>query len=144
VPPKGFVCGVLEPKPPKAGFCPKTEELPNEDDELPNAGVEEAPKAGAELPKAGEGETPKAGVEVKGAEDWVAPNTPVEVPPKMEPPVCEPKGVVLPKGLGANGLLLALLVCPKTDWDPKGLFDDCPKGLVEPNIVPLQFLRGPK
>ena len=41
--------------------------LPNDDDELPNAGVDEAPKAGTELPKAGEGETPKAGVEVKGA-----------------------------------------------------------------------------
>lgn len=61
------------------------------------------------LPNAGEDEAPK-GVEEKGEEVWGVPNMPVEVPPKMEPPVCEPKGVVLPKGLGANGLLLALLV----------------------------------
>ena len=46
----------------------------------------------------------------------------------MELPV-EPKGVVVPKGLGANGLLLALLVCPKTDDDPNGLLDDCPKAV---------------
>ncbi|GMQ02284.1 hypothetical protein CsSME_00048586 [Camellia sinensis var. sinensis] len=90
-----------------------------------------------EPPKAGADEAPKAGVEVKGDDDWVAPKTLVEVPPKMEPPVCEPKGVVLPKGLGANGLLLALLACPKTDWDPNGLLDDCPKGLLDPNIVTL-------
>lgn len=58
------------------------------------------------------------------------PNTPVEVPPKT----AEPKE--LPKGEGANGLLLvALLACPKTD-DPNGLLEeDCPKGLVEPNIA---------
>ena len=54
-------------------------------------------------------------MEGNGEEDWVAPNTPVEVPPNMEPPVCAPKGVVLPKGLGAKGLVVALLVCPKTD-----------------------------
>lgn len=126
--PKGLVWVVLDPKPPKADFCPKTEELPNDgDDEAPKAGVDEAPKADMEPPKAGADEAPKAGVEVKVDDDWV-PKTPVEVPPKMEPPVCEPKGVVLPKGLGANGLLLALLACPKTDWDPNGLLDDCPKG----------------
>lgn len=78
-------------------------------------GVEEAPKAGAELPKAGDEEAPNVGVEANGEEDWVAPNTPVEVPPNMEAPVCAPNGVVLPKGLGAKGLVEALLVCPKTD-----------------------------
>lgn len=112
---------VVDPKPPKAGFCPNTEE--------PKAGVDEPPKAGIELPKAGDEDAPNAGVEDSGVEDW-APNTPVEVPPKMELPVWDPKGVVLPKGLGANGLLLVLLVCPKTDWDPNGLLDDCPKGLL--------------
>lgn len=120
----------MEPKP-KAGFAPKTEEPPNADDELPKAGVEDAPKAGIELPKAGDDDAPKVVVDEKG-EVWAAPNTPVEVPPNMEP--VEPKGVVVPNGLGAKGLLLALLVCPKTDWDPNGLLDDCPKGLVEPNI----------
>ena len=44
----------------------------------------------------------------------VGPNTPVDVPPNTELPV-EPKGVVVPNGLGANGLLLALLFCLKTD-----------------------------
>lgn len=68
-------------------------------------------------------------MEGNGEEDWVAPNTPVEVPPNMEPPVCAPKGVVLPKGLGAKGLVVALLVCPKTDWDPNGLLDDCPNAV---------------
>ena len=83
-----------------------------------------------ELPKAGDDEAPKAVVEEKGEEHWVAPNTPVEVPPNIDPPVCEPKGVGLPKeGLGANGLLLALLVWPKTDWDANGLLDDCPKAV---------------
>ncbi|KAL4587772.1 hypothetical protein LXL04_000646 [Taraxacum kok-saghyz] len=47
---------------------------PKAEDEAPKAGVEEAPKAGIELPKAGDEEAP------------------VEVPPKMEPPVCAPKG----------------------------------------------------
>lgn len=114
--PNGLVwVGVaLAPKPPKTDFCPKREEPPNDDEELPKAGVDEAPNPGVVLPKAGDDEAPKVGVEVKGEEDWAAPNTPVEVPPKMEPPVCEPKGVVAPKGLGAKGLLLALLACPKT------------------------------
>lgn len=50
----------------------------------------------------------------------------------MEDPVCgDPKGAVLPNGLGAKGLLLALLVWPKIDWDPKGLLEDCPKGLLD-------------
>lgn len=105
----------MDPKPPKPGFCPNTEDPPNDDDELPKAGVEEAPKAGTELPKAGDEEAPNVAVEGNGEEDWVAPNTPVEVPPNMEPPVCAPKGVVLPKGLGAKGLVVALLVCPNTD-----------------------------
>ena len=96
---------------------------------LPNDGDDEAPTADMEPPKAGADEAPKAGVEVKGDDDWVAPKMLVEVLPKMEPPVCEPKGVVLPKGLGTNGLLLALLACPKTDWDPNGLLDDCPKAV---------------
>ena len=43
---------------------------PNDDDEeLPNAGVEEEPKAGAEAPKAGEDEAPNAVVEENGEED---------------------------------------------------------------------------
>lgn len=94
---------------------------PKDDDELPKVGVDE--------PKAGDEEAPKVVVEEKGEEDWAAPNTPVEVPPNTEPPVWEPKGFGLPKeGLGANGLLLAL-VCPKTDWDANGLLDDCPKAV---------------
>lgn len=116
----------MDPNP--NGFWPNIEEPPK-------AGVEEAPKAGIELPKgAGDDEAPKVVVDEKGEDDWAVPNTPVEVPPNMELPV-EPNGVVVvPKGLGANGLLLALFVCPKTDDDPNGLLDDCPKGLVEPNI----------
>lgn len=129
----------MDPKPPKAGFCPKTDDPPKEDEEAPKAGVEEAPKG--ELPKAGDDVAPKVGVELKGEEDAAAPNTPVEVPPNMELAVCgAPKGVVVPpKGLGAKGLVLALLVWPKTDWDPNGLLDDCPKGL-EPNILFWTFL----
>lgn len=99
---------------PKAGFWPKIEDPPNEDDELPKDGVEDAPKAGIELPNAGDDEAPKVVADENGEDDWGAPNTPVEVPPNMELPV-EPKGVVVPNGLGANGLLLALLFCPKTD-----------------------------
>lgn len=125
----------MDPNPPNAGFWPNTDEPPKEDDEAPKAGDDEAPKAGIELPKAGADEAPKTGEEPIGEDAWV-PNTPVEVPPKMEPPVCEPKGDVLPNGFGANGLLFALFVCPKTDGDPNGLLDDCPKGLLEPNIVP--------
>jgi len=102
---------------------------PNDDDELPNAGVD-APKAGTVLPKAGDDEAPKVVVEEKGEEDGAAPNTPVEVPPNKEPPVCEPKGVELPKSFGAKGLFLALLVCLKTDGDPNGLLDDCPKAAI--------------
>lgn len=100
---------------------------PKADVELPKAGDEEAPNAGIEVPKAGDDEAPNTEVEPTGEEDW-APNTPVEVPPKMEPPVCEPNGLVLPKGLGANGLLLALLACPKAGCDPNAL-DDCPKAV---------------
>jgi hypothetical protein len=112
-------CGVVAPKPPKAGFCPNAV-LPKEDCVLPKAGVDEAPKVGVELPNAGDDE---------------APNTPVDVPPKSEVPVCDPNGFVLPNGFGANGLLLfALLFCPKTDCVPNGLPDDCPKGEEEPNI----------
>lgn len=65
-------------------------------------------------------------VDENGEDDWDAPNTPVEVPPNMELPV-EPKGVVVPNGLG--GLLLAILVCPNTDWDPNGLLEDCPNAV---------------
>lgn len=115
-----------DPKPPKAGFCP------NKDDP-PNAEVDEAPKAGTELPKAGVDEAPNEGVEGKGEEG--CPKTPVDVPPNIEPPDCEPKGFGLPKGLGANGLVLELLVCPNSDWEPKGLLEDCPNGLVEPNMA---------
>lgn len=96
---------------------------PKAEDEAPKAGVEEAPKEGIELPKAGEEEAPKTGEEA-----WV-PKTPVEVPPKIEPPVCAPKGDVLPNGFGENGLLFALLVCPKTDGDPKGLLDYSPNAV---------------
>lgn len=125
---------MLDPKPPKAGFCPNSGELPNADDELPNVGVDEVPSAGVVLPKAGE-DAPKVWVEPKGEEDCVAPKTPVELPAKRELPVLEPKGVVPPKGLGANGLLP---VCPKADCEPNGLVGNCPKGLVDPNIVPLE------
>lgn len=93
------------------------------------------------LPNAGEeDDAPKTGVDPRGEEDGGVPNTPVEVLPKKEPPDCEPKGFVLPKGLGANGLLL---VCPKPDCDPNGLVDDCPKAFVDPNMVfDSQILRS--
>lgn len=91
------------------------EEPPNEeDDELPNAGVDDDPKVDGVAPKAGDDEPPNVVVEGKGEEDWAAPNTPVDVPPNTVFPVCEPNGDVLPKGFGAKGLLLALAVCPKT------------------------------
>ena len=81
---------------------------------FPNAEPVEAPKVGVALPKAGDDDAPKTEVDPKGEEDG-APKTPVDMPPKIEPPVCEPKGLVFPpKGLGAKGLLVALLVCPKT------------------------------
>ncbi|KAL5981738.1 hypothetical protein ACLOJK_015801 [Asimina triloba] len=98
---------------------------PREDELLPNAGVEDAPKAGIELPKPGVDEAPNAGVEDKSEDDCVDPNTPVDVPPNMELPVGDPKGELL-KGLGAKGLLAALFVCPKIDWVPNGLLEDCP------------------
>lgn len=81
-----------DPNPPKAGFCPNKEPEKVEEEAAPKAGVVEAPKEGVE-------EEPKSGVE-----DW--PKTPVDVPPKIEPPDCAPKGVLvgLPKGFGANGL----------------------------------------
>lgn len=44
-------------------------------------------------------EAPNAGVE-----DCGVPKTPVDVPPNTELPVWEPKGLILPKGLGAKGL----------------------------------------
>lgn len=89
--------------------------------------MEDAPKAGIELPKAGDDDAPKVVVYEKGEDDWAVPNTPVELPPNTE--LVKPKGVVVPNGLGAKGLLLALLVCPKTDWVPNGLLDDCPKAV---------------
>ena len=46
--------------------------------------------------------------------------------PNIEPPVCEPKGLAAPKGLGAKGLLFGLL-CPKGDCVPKDALGDCPK-----------------
>lgn len=116
---------------------------PNDDDELPNAGVDDAPKAGIVFPKAGDDDAPKVAVEEKGEEDWAAPNTPVEVPPNKEPPVCEPKGVELPKGFGAKGLLLALFVCPKTDGDPNGLLDDCPKAAIWIHLLICISKRSP-
>lgn len=94
------------------------------------------------LPKAGDDEAPKVVVEEKGEEDWAAPNTPVEVPPNKEPPVCEPKGVGLPKGFGAKGLLFALLFCPKTDGDPNGLLDDCPKAVTKTNTLNFFLQKG--
>lgn len=57
------------------------------------------------------------------------------MPPKIEPPLCEPKGLVLPKGLGAKGLLLALVVCPNVGCDPNGLLDDCPKAVRRPQYL---------
>lgn len=77
-----------------------------------------------ELPKADGVEAPNVGVEGKGEDD--CPKTPVDVPPNIELVVCEPKGFGLPKGFGANGLVLELLVCPNTDWEPNGLLEDCP------------------
>lgn len=68
---------------------------PKDDDELP--------KAGFELPNPGDEAAPNTGVEDSGDDD--CPKTPVEVLPNIEPPVCEPKGLAAPKGLGANGLL---------------------------------------
>ncbi|KAD4178471.1 hypothetical protein E3N88_27062 [Mikania micrantha] len=103
----------------KLGRC-KIVSLPPNEDEAPKAGLDEAPKAGTELPKAGEDEAPKTG------EEAGVPNTPVDVPPKIELPVCDPKGDVLPNGFAENGLLFGLLFCPKTDGDPNGLLDDCP------------------
>lgn len=76
--------------------------------------MDDAPKAGMELPKAGDGEAPNAGVEG-------CPKTPVDVLPNIELPVCEPKGFGLPNGLGENGLVLLVLVCPNIDWEPNGL-----------------------
>jgi hypothetical protein len=122
--PNGLVWAVPDPKAPKVGFWPKTD--------VPKAGVDEAPNAGVDVPNAGDDEAPKTDVEPKG-DELVLPNTPVEVLPKNELPVCAPKGVVPPNGLGAKGLPPALAFCPKPDCDPNGLPDDCPKGL-EPNI----------
>lgn len=99
--------------------------LPKADEEEPNAGAEEAPKAGVdEAPKAGVDEAPKAG-EVSG--DDGCPKTPVDVLPNIELPVGDPNGLGLPKGLGLNGLLVALLACPNNVDCPNGLLEDCPK-----------------
>ena len=97
---------------------PDDEEPPNAEVVAPNAGeldapkagFEDAPKAGIELPNAGDEEAPKVVLEENGEEVWGAPNIPVAVPPNIELPVCEPKGVVLPKGLGAKGFVLVLFV----------------------------------
>ena len=126
----------------------------------PNAGDEDAPKAGVELPKGEDDGVPNAGVDgwpnppvdaAPNAGVDVAPNPAAdcwpkapapgeEVAPKGEGvPVCAPKaGVGLPKGL-----LVVVLVWPNPDWAPKGLLvvwpkappDDCPNGLVEPNMA---------
>lgn len=103
--------------------------LPNAD-ELLKAGVDDAPNAGVEFPNEGEDDAPKTDVEPKGEEFW-PPNTPVEVLPKKELPVCAPKGVVVPNGFGAKGLLPALLLCPKTVCDPNGPLVACPKAANE-------------
>lgn len=60
---------MLDPNPPKAGFWPNTDVLPNAEDVFPNAEVVEAPNAGVELPKAGEDEAPKTELDPKGEED---------------------------------------------------------------------------
>ena len=70
----------------------------------------------------------------KGEEDWFEPSMLVEVPQKNEVSVRETKGFMLPKGFGANGLLVSLLDCPKTNWDLNELLDDCPKA-VDNNII---------
>jgi hypothetical protein len=109
----------------------------------PNAGVEGAPKAGVE-------EVPNAGVEVPNAEVeeasgegvCAAPKTPVAVPPNIELPVCAPNGLVLPKGLGLNGLVFAVLVCPNVGCAPNGLELGCPNGLLDPNIVESDIIRS--
>jgi hypothetical protein len=133
--------------------------LPKLEDVVPNAGVDDAPKAGVELPNGEDDGVPNAGVDgwpkppvdaapnagvdvapKAGADGW--PKAPAEeVAPNGEvAPVCAPKaGVGLPKGL-----LAGVLVWPNPpDWAPKGLLevcpkapaDDCPKGLVEPNMA---------
>lgn len=62
--------------------------------------------------------------------------------PNIEPPVCEPKGLAAPKGLGAKGLLFGLL-CPKGDCVPKDALGDCPKGLLEPNMLLYKISKCP-
>lgn len=158
VPPKGLDWLGDEPKPPKLGFCPNKDPLPKLEDAVPNAGVDDAPKAGVEVPNGEDDGVPNAGVDgwpnppvdaapnagvdvapKAGADGW--PKAPAEgVAPKGEAaPVCAPKaGVGLPKGL-----LAGVLVWPNPDWAPKGLLevcpkalpDDCPNGLVEPNMA---------
>jgi len=71
---------------------------------------------------------------------WAAPNTQVEVPPNMKLPVCEPNGLVLPNGLGTNGLVLEL-VSPKTDWEPKGLDEDCAKAVERITQIYQRFAK---
>lgn len=61
--------------------------------------------------------------------------------PKMEPPVCEPKGLVLPKGLGAKGLSLALLVWLIAGCDQNGLLDDCPKAVERPQNLACASIK---
>lgn len=125
--PNGLDWPGVDPKPPNAGFWPNAEE-PKEEDELPNAGVDDEPKAGVEVPKAGD-EAPKGDV-LDGA-----PKTPVDEP-NGEAPVCEPNGFEAPNaGLGANGLVVELLLCPNPDGEPKGPPAACPKGFVEPNMT---------
>ena len=165
--PKGLDWLGDDPKPPKLGFCPNKDPLPKPEDvaPAPNAGAGDAPKAGVELPNGEDdgvpnagvdgwpnppvGAAPNAGVDVApnaGADGW--PNAPAveDVAPKGEVvPVCAPKAVVgLPKGL-----LVVVLVWPNPDWAPKGLLevcpkalaDDCPNGLVEPNMAARLWRR---
>lgn len=98
------------------------------DEPLPKAGVDDEPNA--EPPKLGMDGAPKAGVETKGDEDCAAPKTPVDVAPKIELPVWAPKGLLLPNGLGAKGLLLELFVWPNPEVLPNGLLEDWPKAVT--------------
>lgn len=78
--------------------------------------------------------------------DCCWPKAPVDAVPKGEPPVCAPKAVVgLPNGFGAKGLLAAGVAWPNPCWVPNefwpnGLVDDCPNGLVEPNMAAAELM----
>ena len=51
----------------------------------------------------------------------MAPKTLVVVPSNIELSIYTPNGIVFPKGLGINGLVFAVLVCPSVSCVPNGL-----------------------